>query len=90
MTAANSKEENNIGLFVAWDAGVKWGASLVYSKSENDEAVAADQSEQKAMRTRLGVILNNGLQDFFSESDEIYETVLFKRFNIFKLAINDL
>lgn len=67
MTAANSKEENNIGLFVGGDAGVKWGASLIYSNSENDKAAATAQSEQKAIRTRLGVILNNGL--------EIYSTI---------------
>ncbi len=64
LTAANSKEENNIGLFVGGEAGLKWGASFVYSSSENDEEVGAAQSEQEAMRARLGVILNKGLEIF--------------------------
>lgn len=64
MTAANSKEENNIGLFVGGNNGFKWGGALVYSDSKNSEAAATDQSEQTAMRARLGAILNNGLEIF--------------------------
>ena len=47
-------EENNFDIFVGGDAGVQWGASLSYSDSKNQQ-LGAD-SEQKAMRARLGVI----------------------------------
>lgn len=49
-------EENNIDLFVAGDAGMKWGANLTYSKSEKDETTAGNNSKQEALRSRFGVI----------------------------------
>jgi hypothetical protein len=47
-----ANEQNNIDLFVGGDAGVKWGASVAYSASEDMD----NAGEQKAIRTRLGVI----------------------------------
>ncbi|MBA2405877.1 MAG: hypothetical protein H0V66_13960 [Bdellovibrionales bacterium] len=47
-------EENNIDLFVAGDAGIKWGANLTYSKSADDETNG--DANQSALRTRFGVI----------------------------------
>jgi hypothetical protein len=54
LNGASSQEENNIDVFVGGDAGMKWGANLTYSKSEKNEADG--DSEQNALRTRLGVI----------------------------------
>jgi hypothetical protein len=48
-------EENNIDLFVAGDAGIKWGANVTYSNSSKDETTAGDD-KQSALRTRFGVI----------------------------------
>jgi hypothetical protein len=45
-------EQNNIDLFVGGDAGVKWGASVAYSSSDNMAATG----KQSAIRSRLGVI----------------------------------
>ena len=59
---AYAQEENNIDLFVAGDAGVKWGASLLYGKSK-DETGAAD-AEQSSTRVRLGV--DGGMWDAFA------------------------
>lgn len=65
INAQAAEEENNIGLFIGGEHGVKWGASLVRSQSEHDEASAAtDSKEQEAMRARLGVILNSGTEVF--------------------------
>lgn len=50
-----ASEENNVDLFVAGDAGVKWGANLTYSKSAKDESVAGS-AKQEAIRSRFGVI----------------------------------
>jgi hypothetical protein len=62
-----AKEENNIGLFFGGENGVKWGASLVHSKSENDDATTALQSaKQEAMRARIGAFINSNLETFAS------------------------
>jgi hypothetical protein len=50
------EEENNIDLFVGGDAGMKWGANLTYSKSNDDETAGTEDTSQQAIRTRLGVI----------------------------------
>jgi hypothetical protein len=46
-------ENNGIDVFVGGDAGVKWGASLFYSSSENGD------DKQDSMRVRLGASQNN-------------------------------
>ena len=56
VNLAQASEENNIDLFVAGDAGVKWGANLTYSKSGKDEKAGVGDASQEAIRTRLGVI----------------------------------
>jgi hypothetical protein len=53
-SGVTTTEENNIDLFVGGDAGMKWGANLTYSKSADDES--DNDSNQQALRTRLGVI----------------------------------
>ncbi len=59
-TAANLAERNAIDLFVGGDAGVKWGASLLYSSSEDKQNVGAqDVKEQDSMRVRLGASQGN-------------------------------
>lgn len=50
--AGVSTEQNNVDLFVAGDAGVKWGANFTYGKVS--ESATVDSSD--VMRTRLGVI----------------------------------
>lgn len=52
--AGDVDEENNIDLFIAGDAGVKWGANVTYSKSADDETNG--DANQSAVRTRFGVI----------------------------------
>lgn len=54
LTGVGATEENNIDLFVAGDAGVKWGANVTYSKSADDET--QNDANQQAIRTRFGVI----------------------------------
>lgn len=54
MGANAVHEENNFDVFVGGDAGVQWGASLSYSDSKDQQSGA--DTEQKAMRARLGVI----------------------------------
>lgn len=66
LSADQAKEENNVGLFFGGDTGLKWGASLVYSKSENKEATTAQSGEQQAIRARLGAFLNKDLETFAS------------------------
>jgi hypothetical protein len=57
---AAANEQNNVSLWLGGEAGVKWGASLVYSSSNDDAAAAAgDQKSQDAMRLRLGVSKDN-------------------------------
>ncbi len=48
-------EDDQIDLFVAGEAGVKWGANLTYSKSEDD----ANNAEQDSMAVRGGVMGTN-------------------------------
>jgi len=48
-------EDNQIDLFVAGEAGVKWGANLTYSKSEDD----SNNSEQDSLAARGGVMGTN-------------------------------
>jgi hypothetical protein len=50
--AGVSTEQNNVDLFVAGDAGVKWGANLTYGKVTESATV----NSSDVMRTRLGVI----------------------------------
>ncbi len=50
--AGSATEQNNVDLFVAGDAGVKWGANLTYGKVT--ETATVDSSD--VMRTRLGVV----------------------------------
>jgi hypothetical protein len=47
-----STEQNNIDLFVAGDAGVKWGANLTYGHVTEGE----DVNHSQVMRSRFGVI----------------------------------
>lgn len=48
-------ENNGVEIFLGGDAGVKWGASLYRSKTENDD----EKSEQESMRVKLGVSQGN-------------------------------
>jgi len=50
--SGSATEQNNVDLFVAGDAGVKWGANLTYGKQSETAAV----NDSSVMRTRLGVI----------------------------------
>jgi hypothetical protein len=63
LTTANinaANEQNNISFWLAGESSVKWGASLVYSKAENDAATAATaQRSSDAMRLRLGLAATN-------------------------------
>ncbi len=45
-------EDDQIDLFVAGEAGVKWGANLSYTKSEDD----SNNAEQDSLAARVGVI----------------------------------
>ena len=55
-----AREVNTVDLFVGGDAGVKWGASLLYSSSDNDAVAAgANLKEQNSMRARLGASQGN-------------------------------
>lgn len=57
---AQLAEVNTVDLFVGGDAGVKWGASLLYSSSEDKQTTtAADVKEQNSMRLRLGASQGN-------------------------------
>jgi hypothetical protein len=47
--------DNQVDLFVGGDAGIKWGANLLYA-SEKDQTV---QSKNSAMATRFGLIGSN-------------------------------
>lgn len=51
----NSNEGNNIDIFVAGDAGLKWGANLGYNRTK-DEAL---NSRSEGLRSRLGVIMGD-------------------------------
>jgi hypothetical protein len=62
LANGQSDEQNGVDLFVGGDAGMKWGASLFYSASEDEQAAAKE--EQKAMRVRLGV--NQGQWNAFA------------------------
>ncbi len=56
------EEENNIDLFVGGDTGLKWGANVTYSKSEDDEVAGAagtNDPSQEAIRTSFGVIMGD-------------------------------
>ena len=59
-------EENNLDLFIAGDAGIKWGANLTYSKSAKNEITSglgtgfeASNNKQEAIRTRFGMIVGD-------------------------------
>ena len=53
-------ERNTVDLFVGGDAGVKWGASLLYSSSEDKSATGTDDvKEQESMRARIGASQGN-------------------------------
>lgn len=53
-------ESNGIDLFVGGDAGIKWGASLFHSTTEDKQTTTAnDMRSQDAMRARLGVAQGN-------------------------------
>jgi hypothetical protein len=53
-------ESNGIDLFVGGDAGMKWGASLYHSTTEDKQtATADDMKTQDSMRARLGVAQGN-------------------------------
>lgn len=57
---AAANEANSTSLWIGGEAGVKWGASLVYTTSENQaNTTATTQKEQDAMRLRLGVSRDN-------------------------------
>jgi hypothetical protein len=67
------EESNNLTLFVAGDAGLQWGASLLIGSDSQTDATDGTKvwdSESKSMRARVGVIsgnvdafLNMGLQN---------------------------
>lgn len=49
------QEQNSTTLFIAGDAGVQWGASIMHQAYEDEAA----KEESSAMRARLGVISGN-------------------------------
>lgn len=53
-TSTDVAERNAIDLFVGGDAGMKWGASVLYSSSEDKTAATTDAKSQDSMRVRLG------------------------------------
>lgn len=71
--------DNSGELFIGGNAGMKWGASLLFSQSE-DEA-AATQSEQELMILKLGIIKNK-MQAFlhFVSSNEAEDTSASQKF----------
>lgn len=63
-TTTDVAEKNTVDLFVGGDAGVKWGASLLYGSSEDKRttataAAATDAKENESMRLRLGASQGN-------------------------------
>ncbi len=57
---AEVAERNAIDLFVGGDAGVKWGASVLYSSSEDKATTTTtDVKSQDSMRVRLGASQGN-------------------------------
>jgi hypothetical protein len=48
----NFHQDNQIDVFFGGEAGLKWGANLTYSNSENE----ASKAKQKSLSARLGVI----------------------------------
>ncbi|MCE3013843.1 MAG: hypothetical protein LW878_12325 [Proteobacteria bacterium] len=63
-TTTDVAEKNTVDLFVGGDAGVKWGASLLYASSEDKRttataAAATDAKENNSMRARLGASQGN-------------------------------
>lgn len=58
--AADVAESNGIDLFVGGDAGIKWGASLFHTTTEDKQTTTANNMKtQDAMRARLGVAQGN-------------------------------
>ena len=49
---AKTHQDNQIDFFFGGDAGVKWGANLSYSKTDDD----ANNMDQSSLSSRLGVI----------------------------------
>jgi len=56
------QESNNLSLFVAGDAGVQWGASLLMGNDSKKDATDGSKvwdSESNSLRARVGVISGN-------------------------------
>jgi hypothetical protein len=63
-TTTDVAEKNTVDLFVGGDAGVKWGASLLYASTEDKRttataAAATDAKSNESMRARLGASQGN-------------------------------
>ena len=58
-TTTDVAEKNTIDLFVGGDAGVKWGASLLYGSTEDKSAAGANAKKNDSMRARLGASQGN-------------------------------
>lgn len=60
-TSQLADTDNVVDVFVAGDSGsIKWGWNFLYSKSETDKGAGnADNSENDAMATRLGMIMGD-------------------------------
>jgi hypothetical protein len=57
VTDTELMEQNSTTLFVAGDAGVQWGASLMHQSYEDEQSNSEDKAS--AMRARIGVISGN-------------------------------
>ena len=51
--------DNVLEVFVGGDAGIQWGASLKYSKDENEVAITPDTQESSTLGLNVGAIMGN-------------------------------
>lgn len=58
-TTTDVAEKNTVDLFVGGDAGVKWGASLLYGATEDKSATGVNAKSNDSMRARLGASQGN-------------------------------
>lgn len=58
-TSTDVAEKNSVDVFVGGDAGIKWGASLLYASSEDKSATTTSAEKNDSMRARLGVAGGN-------------------------------
>lgn len=84
LTSNFPYEENNFEVFVAGDAGVQWGASLLMGSTKEDDPNSdgddADATKSSAMRANIGVIsgdvegfLNLGLGNTAESGDDEFK-----------------